>query len=135
MKFLAATSTLLVLLLMPACLQGASETCEEAAGGPRGCAVSNQRLYTIFDELLDQYQEGLTLYVNCLSFSMTGSLESGVISGMNETGGGIRLNISCVDEVLSSKPLNLAPVAQNMTACVACRSNETTNICVERKFV
>lgn len=118
--------------------EGGSEKSEETATSeqippPPPCAVPHGELFSIIDRLID---DELTQYNNCLSFDIHGSLVSGVISGVNETGGmGQRLELSCVESVIIVKESLMAPVAENMgsTACVSCNVEQNANICESRK--
>ena len=99
------------------------------------CAISHERLYSIFPELLS---EGLVLFVNCLSFGKLGELEHGVVSGVNVSGGvgGERLFLSCIDGVIAAKPSPLLPLNVTMasTACLECTDSPVEEeICESRK--
>lgn len=107
----------------------AAEAEVESSKTSSGCAVSHQRLNVIYREL---FSEELTVYVNCLSFDLTGALESGIVSGVNEANGAnglgdSRLVLSCMEDVIIIKPSTETPLALNMTstACLSCADNPT----------
>lgn len=134
--------SLLVLLLLScwcARLRAAEEAHGEEEGASEsgapsltGCGVPHKQLYALFGALLG---EELTLYVNCLSFDKSGALDTGVISGVNETDG-VRLNLGCVEGVITTSPSTEPPLSQNMTAssCTSCDDSAAgLSVCVEGK--
>lgn len=117
---------LTTLLFIVSCCSLCSQAAEEGGGSEgsansaSGCLISRVKLDSIFRGL---FSEELTVYANCLSFTKTGALEQGVLSGINETGGpGLRLVLGCVEGVITTKPSQLLPSALNMTstACLEC---------------
>lgn len=132
---------MLVCALLLCCLSSRLHAAEEGGEGGEEegalavppCAISIERLKSIFSDLIS---EGLDLYVNCLSFGEIGQLEHGVLSGVNASGGpgGERLFLSCIDGVIAAKPSPQPPVGINSTACLECTDSPVEEeICVSRK--
>ncbi len=131
-------SALLLLSNYPLHLQGAGEESTESAAesSQSGCSAPHNTLYAIiYQDLFREFQENLTIYVNCLSFDEAGALRSGIISGVNETSdGGRRLNLRCAQGAIVATESEEMPIAMNMssTACVSC-TDQATDVCNQRK--
>ena len=101
------------------------------------CAISHAKLNVVLRELVD---ESLEIYVNCLSFDRKASLVNGVVSGVNMSANpsspGIRLVLSCVEDVIAARPSLEAPILQKMnsTACLSC-VDQPTNVCMDGKNI
>jgi hypothetical protein len=96
------------------------------------CAISHEKLYSIFPGLLE---ENLTLSVNCLAFDKIGALESGILSGVDDTGGpGMTVSLSCLEGVIAAKPSSLPPssISMSSTACLSCSDQ---GLCEMRELV
>lgn len=104
---------------------------EKSSSEEPPCSLSLDKLNVVFRELIG---EGLEVYVNCLSFNYKGSLKSGVVSGVNESTNpsspGVRLELSCVEGVISAKTSSKSPLNESMTTpCVDCDLQQQVNIC------
>ena len=134
------STELLRFFIFSCCIGPLLISAEEEGGGNEvkvpPCAFSHDELNTVLTELVE---EGLTIYINCLSFDRKGSLVSGVVSGvdesMNPTNPGVRLVLTCVGDIIVGAPSSEAPLAQNMTsnACLNC-VDQAADVCVDGKF-
>ena len=99
------------------------------------CALTHDQLNLVLEELVE---EGLVIYINCLSFDRKGLLVSGLVSGVTEftnaSNPGVRMVLTCVGGVVLARPSHQAPLSQQMTstACLNC-VDQANDVCIDGK--
>lgn len=112
---------------------GAEETVTKTVSP---CGIPLEDLYSAIEGIFGQ---NYTVYINCLSFDETGSLERGVVSGTHPTEADQRFVLECQTGILvaicSTLPANEMDIRDNYAACSMCvDSLVSMEICVNREY-
>lgn len=128
----------LLVLLVFSCSLGGLRAQEHEVEGEEGpgivvppCAISMERLDRAIQSF---FPEGLRIVTNCLSFDENGALKSGIVSGVNDTGGpGMRQVLRCTENIIvSTESTNPPSNDEAEAACLNCTDSATDNeICSE----
>lgn len=133
-------SFILVLFQIAVSQHGGEEMGSEVVAAPKTlspCAIPLEDLYHAIEEI---FETNYTVYINCLSFDKTGSLNKGVASGNSPTGPDRRYVVECRGDILVAlESLNIVDTIDIRTmthaSCINCVDVATPmDTCVARKL-